>query len=236
MIVRDDGDVVRLITQSEHAGLAGRAMDAWTAGGFVNAPRRRAILLAAAEHDNGWREPDRAPLVEPLSGRILDFMTAPVAIRQAVWPRAVSRLAHEPWAAALVAEHALHLYARFRRATSWAGFFAGLEASRDELLAAAGLTRGDLEADYAFVRLGDLVSLAFCTGWRDTHRHGGVTVAFDGADVRVTPDPFSGAQVPLAVTARELPNRPYDGAADAAAVFRAARTVELRGVARGGQI
>jgi len=233
VIIRDAGATLRLITQPDHAALSRRVMASWTSNDFANAPRRRAILVAIGEHDNGWQEPDASPIVEPISGRLLDFVSAPLATRHSVWPRAVARLAAEPWAAALVAEHALHIYARFRPLVTWAAFFADMEALRAGLLASSGLTAAALEADYAFLRLGDLVSLVFCNGWTEAERHDGVTVTLEGATVRVSPDPFGGARVPLSVAARDLPNRPFADAADAEAAFRAARVVTLAGTATG---
>ena len=117
MIVRSDGTAQLLITQPDHAALAGRIMECWAADAFAAAPRRTEILLAIAEHDNGWREVDGAPLVDAATGRVLDFIHAPDAVRQGVWPRGVERLAHAPYAAALVAQHALEIYARYRTDT-----------------------------------------------------------------------------------------------------------------------
>ena len=63
--------------------------------------RRDVILETIAEHDNGWAEEDAAPSVNPETGRIYDFVNAPLNVRHRVWPRAVARLEEDPWAAAL---------------------------------------------------------------------------------------------------------------------------------------
>src|SRR5207244_8609773 len=89
---------------------------------------------AIAEHDNGWAEADAAPTVNPENGRIADFVTAPLAVRHAVWPRGIAQLAEDPWAAALVAQHAITVYDRFRSGAAWASFFAELEAARGAML------------------------------------------------------------------------------------------------------
>ena len=65
---------------------------------LASRPRRDAILHAIAEHDNGWAEGDAAPSVNPATGQIFDFISAPIAVRQGVWPRGVARLAGDPWA------------------------------------------------------------------------------------------------------------------------------------------
>src|SRR5215210_4969894 len=131
MIVRYTEDAVQLITQPDHAALAGRIME--HCADVVVSPRCEAILHAIAEHDNGWQEPDSMPAIDPATGRAIDFVNAAAQVRQSVWPRGVARLHRDPWAAALVAQHAVAVYDRFRPEAEWAGFFARMEASRDEL-------------------------------------------------------------------------------------------------------
>ena len=109
-----------------------------------------------------------------------------------VWPRGVARLADDPWAAALVAQHAITVYDRFRSDPAWASFFPAMEALRDQMLTPTRLPLQDLLADYVFVRLGDLISLTFSTGWTDEQRFADWSVRRNGAHVVVTPDPFGG--------------------------------------------
>jgi hypothetical protein len=134
MIVRPDGSSQLLITQPDHAALAAMVMQQWRAGGLLQSPRLSSILLAVREHDNGWREVDTAPIVDETTGRVLDFVSAPDHIRRAVWPRGVDRLAAAPYAAALVAQHALHIYRRYRDNPPWTEFFTDMEARRNRCL------------------------------------------------------------------------------------------------------
>src|SRR3954454_8829585 len=159
MIVRPAEETVHLITQPDHAALAREIMEHCVP--LTELPRQASILHAIGEHDNGWREPDEAPETEPTTGAILDFVSARAEVRQGVWPRGVARLHDDPWAAALVAEHAIVVYDRFRAHDGWTVFFTEMEATRDRLIAGAGLELAELQNDYRFVRLGDLVSLAF---------------------------------------------------------------------------
>src|SRR3712207_6208701 len=110
MIVREQADRLLLITQPDHAHLSRRVMERCVV--LRDRPRRTSILLAIGEHDNGWAEPDAAPQVDPATGSVHDFVTAPLAVRHSVWPRGVARLANDPWAAALVAQHAITVYDR----------------------------------------------------------------------------------------------------------------------------
>jgi hypothetical protein len=235
MIVRVNGSSQLLITQPDHAALAARVMRQWRADGFPDAPRQASILLAIEEHDNGWREVDAAPVVDVVTGRILDFICAPDPVRRAVWPRGVERLATTPYAAALVAHHAVHIYRRYRSDPHWAPFFTDMEAARDRHLhAAAPLTPDDLLREYFFLRVGDLISLTFCNGWTDVQTDdAGYAIHLEGARLTITPDPFAGRQVSLEIAARELPNRPFRSPSEAQQMFSGARDVVVTGIASG---
>lgn len=227
MIVRTLPDSIQLITQPDHARLAGRIIE--RASALANRLRRQSILHAACGHDNGWVEPDAAPIVVPGTGRIADFINAPADLRQGVWPRAVATLSDDPWAAALVAQHAIAVYDRFRGDPAWTPFFDRMAPIRDGLMAGSGLSRDDLHADYWFVRLADLISLAFCTGSTDTFLHGEWRVQLVGSRVVVTPDIFGGASVPIEIDALVLPKRPFESDADLRAAIAAAGKTTLHG-------
>jgi len=236
MIVRGNGASLWVITQPDHAALAGRVMRYWSGDGFGQTPRQGAILTAIEEHDNGWREADLSPIVDA-SGHILDFVRAPDDIRRGVWPRGVERLAATPYAAALVAQHALHIFRRYRPDPEWAPFFTELTAARDRhLRACASTTLDDLLREYFFVRIGDLISLTFCNAWSDVQKDdagAGYAMRLDGTRLIVTPDPFGGREVPLQIAARELPNRPFRSATEARDLFESAPAVTLAGIAAG---
>ena len=192
-------------------------------------PRRVPVLHAVAEHDNGWREEDRIPLFNTATGSIYDFVSAPLAVRHRVWPRGISRLASDPWAAALVAQHADTVYDRFHANADWTPFFTEVRLLRDELLREAGLPLEKLLADYGFVRIGDLISLVFCTGWSDEHRFGDVSVRLAGSRVVVTPDLFGGHVIPIEITARALPASRFQSAEELLRMWNDAALVTLRG-------
>jgi len=228
MIVRPAESGYVLITQPDHAHLARRIMEHCVS--LVENPRRAAILRAIGDHDDGWREYDEEPTVDMRTGDVVDFIHAPVSVRQGVWPRAVAALADDPWAAALVANHALFAYDRFRGDAAWAEFFAGLERSRTELLRAGGGSLELLEADYAFLRLGDLISLAFCTGTVQPQTFRQWTVQLVGPRVVVTPGIFGGAPVTFEVRARAV-RPPFESDAELRAALARSVTAILQGEA-----
>lgn len=231
MIVRTSQGSIQLITQPDHAHLARRVMEHCVP--LATRPRRDAILHAIAEHDNGWTEEDAAPRANAATGEILDFVNAPADVRQAVWPRGVQRLSGDPWAAALVAQHAITVYDRYRSEGEWAPFFSRMRALRDEMLEASGSALDELAPDYAFVRLADLISLVFCTGWTEEQGFGGWTVRASGPNVVVAPDPFDGADIPLEITAKVIPHERYDSDHALRVALSHARVTTLSGVVAG---
>jgi hypothetical protein len=234
MIIRPQGTTPLLISQPDHAQLAEMLMSRWRAGDLPRSPRREAILLAIREHDNGWREVDVAPYLDPASGEILDFMNLPDDQRRGVWPRGVQRLAATPYSAALVAQHAVHIYRRYRGDAAWAPFFAEMEGWRDRYLTQApGSTLEQLQSDYVFLRVGDLASLTFCNAWSEAPEETGHSITLSGEHLTISPDPFSGETVPIAISARQLASTRFDSAATAAAAFEAAPRVTLSGTVSG---
>ena len=227
MIVHPAPDGLELITQPDHAHLARAIME--HCADLQSRPRRESILYAIGEHDNGWEEEDAAPTVNPVDGTIADFVTAPLGMRHAVWPRGVARLARDPWAAALVAQHAITVYDRFRPDPDWTRFFSEMECARDAMLRASGLSRDELLLDYPFVRLGDLISLTFCTGWTAEQRYDDWTVVRSGTSVLVKPDPFGGVTIPFEIHARALPAGTFRTDADLRNALGRAPTITLSG-------
>jgi hypothetical protein len=250
MIVRRSGHELLLITQPDHAALSGRLMRAWQRDRFTVHPLRASILAATYEHDNGWIEEDARPTVDPTTSRPYDFMTAPDEVRQRIWPRAVLRVIDtHPEVGALIAQHALTVYARYAANPTWQDFFSTLRRLRDGALTRSALaqpadhggnpTRGSeatfqaLREAYRFVYLGDLLSLMFCNGWIEPEFAEGYRVALRGDMLEISPDPFGGDVVPIEVTARAIPDRPYDSDDDLRGALERGREIALSGRAVG---
>jgi hypothetical protein len=226
MIVRQLPGRVRLITQPDHAHLSRQIMQ--HSASLRGRPRAESILLAIGEHDNGWEEEDGAPTLDLETGTVVDFVSAPLIVRHRVWPRAIGRLSYDPWAAALVAQHALTVYDRFRSDADWSTFFADLTVLRDAMLAASGGSGDELADDYPFVRLGDLISLTFCTGWTEPQRFAEWVVTGVGASVSVDPSPFD-SSIAFEIPAVELPGAVFRSATEMERVFLAAPQTILSG-------
>jgi hypothetical protein len=233
VIIRTSGDELLLIQQIDHAALAERLISAWRPGDLPESPTRAEILLATRRHDDGWVDEDLAPLVDPATGGLLDYVHAPDDVRRGIWPRGVERLSAFPYPAALVAQHALHLFDKYSTDRDWTAFFARMERLRAaNLAAAAPLTEEELRRDYFFVRMADLLSLQFCDDWREPQRFGDFESCWDGTHLTIAPDPFGGSTVSMTITARRLPNIRFD-AREAADAFAEAPLLTISGMAAG---
>ncbi len=225
MIVSSLGGRLRLVTQGDHAACAAEILGLWRADGLPDHPRRAELLAAARRHDDGWREADAAPRLDA-DGRPADFRRFPEDERRAVWQRGVDRLAStSPYAALLVAEHALVLHAAGAATAEWAEFLEGLERRKAELAAGLGLSRAELAADYRFLHLGDLVSLTACGAW-DSFQAFGWSGRREGSTLELDPFPLAGS-TSFQIPCRYVPDRRYAGEADLAAELAPARWVEL---------
>jgi len=233
VIVRTDLSPPLFITQPDHASLAATIMRGWKNGGLPESARHVAIMLAIQAHDNGWQDVDAEPCLDPGSGRVLDFVNVPEDVRHAVWRRGVARLAGEPYAAALVAQHALHIYRRMRQQVGWRQFFVDMTALRDQCLMAAHETIETLQREYAFLRLADLASLTFCGV--DTNGQAaemGYDIHLEGPRLTIAPDPFGGASFSLEISGRELASS-FSSVADARAAWQSAPRRTITGTVSG---
>lgn len=231
MIVRPaERGAVLLITQPAHADLAREVMESCVP--LADHPRRATILRAVGAHDNGWQEEDAAPEFDPATGGVVDFINIPVAVRHRVWPRSVMALEDDPWAAALVAHHAITVYDRYRPDPEWMPFFAEMEGLRARMLQASDVPRDYLAADYVYLRLADLISLCFCTASLPEARIGEWTVQWADPAVVVSPDPFGGREIPLEIRAKKIQPGSIQSTADLREQFDDLEDELVQGVVR----
>lgn len=219
-----------VITQNDHAHFASELLALWRTDGLPDHPRRRQLLFAAREHDNGWAETDSAPMCDPTSGRPLDFMAVSQGTRQDLWRRGTERYAErDPYAALLIVRHAIHLHRSQLQVPEWSEIFARWHELEAELLERVDVAETALMRDYRWIELTDLLSLAACNGWaRELEGHGirAVMRDFDvppdgdspdghaaSGTLLIDPFPLAGA-TSFQVACRLIPDRRYSGDAD----------------------
>jgi hypothetical protein len=232
VIIRRTPTALLFIAQQDHAALSAAIMAEWKLDGFPDHPRRDAILLATHEHDNGWLEEDAMTHVDQ-DGEPLDFMSVPPTVKQRIWPRAAARVAERnPYAAALIAQHALALHGQQQTEPAWRPFLSQMERLKMDLVARCAAGAGDtLQDDYRFVQAGDQLSLVFCNGWTAPFPRPGGRLQLHGDTLTVSPDPFNGRQVPLRIAARRLPVRTFASGRELRAALDAAPVEWIEGAA-----
>ena len=197
MILRDQGDTLRVVTQTDHAHWAYLLLTAWPA--LAEHPRRAAILQATRQHDRGWQGIDASPVIDQ-RGHPHDFRTLPASLREDVWKQTVEATnwptdvpttlegAMDLWAELLIAQHAWRIHrpgpsslpGSSGRGDEWLPLAAALGAERRRRIewiehhteTVTPLLRlnepeKNLEHDDSWVRTLDYLSLMICHGWED---------------------------------------------------------------------
>jgi hypothetical protein len=222
MIVVRQQSRLRIVTQSDHARLAGEILALWREDGLPEHPRRTDLLFATREHDNGWRGVDAAPRVDRDTGRPFSFRNLPPAARVEVWLQGTERFREEaPWAAALIVEHALALHRNRGDDPDLGLLLERLEEEREVLLAACGLDEAELAGDYRYLAAGDTLSLAASEDWDEPVEVLGRTGRMIGDTLEIVPFPLAGA-TSFTLPCRWIEDRPYSDDTDLAVTLAAA--------------
>src|SRR4029453_3122394 len=225
IVVRREAGLL-LVTQPDHAHFAAQLLALRRQEGRADQGGREDILFAVREHDNGWREADAAPRVDPASKRPLDFRDCPMALRQEVWLRAVNRYAeNRPYASLLIAEHAIAIH-RDRSGPEWEDFLARLRALQKRIAESAGCQPGALAADYRFLAWADAAALAALGVWPRFEQPLGRGEERAG-DLHLDPFPLAGA-THFEIACRVVPDRDYSDAGDLAGVLAESRWRTVR--------
>ncbi len=223
MIVAAKNQDLRVITQNDHAHLAAELLALWRSDGLPEHPRRAELLFAAREHDNGWREIDAAPRVDSATQRPHDFISLPRAERLELWQRGVERFAkQQPYSSLLILQHALNLHLSLDEDTRWRPILDHWRGLSEELLAETGLSEEQLAADYYWIFLTDLISLALCHRIAELPSGHGFSGSLNGDTLHLDPFPLAGATT-FQVPSRQIPQRPYRSDMDLAMELATAR-------------
>jgi hypothetical protein len=219
-----------LISQIDHAHLAGQLAEHWGAGGFAAVEPRDQLLWAIYHHDDGWLEWDRSPGVNSETGVPRQFTEMEPAETLAIWTKSIdAAAARGPLEGYLVAGHFCRLG---RRGTAgkesdpaWQPFVRFLddyEARSREWLArwqAASPANTQAVALHALdaLQFFDTFSLWFCCS-ESTEREvvetpSGVDLALSPRgpfQIRLSPWPLTVAETELTAPGRLIPAGHYD--------------------------
>lgn len=221
MIVQEQGDEVILIRQTDHAVLSGFFAREWGNELFKRPEPFESVRLAATEHDNGWREWELQPQIDPRTRLPYSFMSLPTEEHIALYQRGIERVAKiDRYAGMLVSLHASQLYDRARatipgysakyiKSTETELVNGFLQALKLQQLRLKVDLRSDpatreftqekvLEANWRRLEALDRLSLYFCLNTPQEATMESVPVDAEGSEVDWELRPLEGSSVSLA--------------------------------------
>lgn len=208
------------IKQEDHAEFAAFMLERWGDHGFRHDPKRDAIVMATREHDNGWREYDAAPRINPKTKLPVDFKSTSPEETFDIWLRGSRRfIDEEPYVALLITHHAYSLHEHtHNRSGAWKEFFITLAKQRGLLRDSLGMTHNDVEHGYSFLRMMDWFSLMFCSNRTLGHarpaQYAGYKVKRDEDTFLFRPFPFADRELHYTMPVYVLKSRSYATTAD----------------------
>jgi hypothetical protein len=111
MLVSGRDGRLLLIEQNEHGRVAGEICIHWGNERFARPARGDSLRVAAAMHDDGWREADGEPLFNEDHGRPLHFLEIEMFEHVPLYRRGMERVSQlDPYAGLLVSMHWTGLY------------------------------------------------------------------------------------------------------------------------------
>lgn len=203
MIVRNMGDGRLLcVHQTTHALMAAQFCRHWGNADFAAPQPYTPVMMAIAQHDNGWYEWERSPRL-CADGFPMDFMThTDQPEKTKLWQRGIDRVwAQHPYAALLVSRHASILYEKFLAQDAYEGenqraVLAFLVDQKGMMERARRLLGGDLELLTAMqpefikfntrlLQFGDHASLQVSVPWPAQTKLTGCPLNYTGAVVEI---------------------------------------------------
>jgi hypothetical protein len=234
MIRRDERDGWILINQHDHAELSGEIMKYWGNKDFARPDSE--VLFAIGEHDNGWKEWDSCPKVNPVSLYPMNFLEMSPSDQSEIWRRCFRRHSTDhPYASVLIALHFGKLNEKSLNKNSSNGIARALQSEITDFVSGIlkinisdlnlnSLPR-DVQVNLRFVQIADIISLTLCHGWPSIGiedvplGYDGSSTALnlksnDGSNYVVSPYPFSHPIIGLQIEGRRLGQKRFSSDAE----------------------
>ena len=177
MIVRNqsDGSVV-MITQNDHAKLAGLFAAHWGNREFERPRPYTSMMRAAQYHDGGWLRYETNPILDPATGKSPSYQQVPNdAAQLAAYQWAIDMLTEiDSYTGLMVSKHRTGLWqSRYgamtqppagppRKLTNEIEDFITRNEARQHVIT-AGLDRHEVAVNYNLLQVWDLLSLYICS-------------------------------------------------------------------------
>lgn len=190
-----------LISQIEHAHLAGQLAAHWALEPFAPIAERPEVIAAIVHHDDGWAQWEKSPAVEPDLGRPLSFMEMPLTESLAIWGESSDRAAAlGNLAGSMVASHFIGrlLQSSMAKTDPARAWIAAMRSRQADWLAAwqaddPANNRPELASlAVTYMRMFDTLSLWFCTAEQSEPYR---LVTPEGLEIRFAPQPSDSVTV-----------------------------------------
>jgi Protein of unknown function (DUF3891) len=208
MIIADNSEWYRMITQNDHGDLAGQFAAHWGNQEFARLKPYGSMVLAAEAHDNGWWDWDVFPSVDE-QGAPIPFTRTPREFRSTFYGKGIDNvISRDPYAGLIVSMHGVGLTKKrygtmptmVERQDEYSQqFVKDREPDHDQMLAKlkqmeqyAGATdQEQIWLNYLMMQVFDRLSLFFCSNYDITTvpETGGHTAGkgYYGPSIKPTP-------------------------------------------------
>ena len=235
MIRRDVKEGWVLINQHDHAELSGEIMRFWGNKEFSRPEPYDEVLFALRGHDNGWKEWDSSPRINPVNQYPMNFLEITSSDQADIWRRCFKRHSVEhPYASALIALHfgKLNEKSLNKNSNNMAkslhseiiDFVSNMLKINASDLNLSSLPK-DVQVNLGLVQVGDIVSLALCHGWSSNeikyiplnYDSSLITLKLksnDGKNFTITPYPFAESSLRFQINGRKLNQKKFSNDAE----------------------
>lgn len=208
------------VRHDDQAAFGAFLLEEWNDHSLKHDPRRRQIITATRNHNNGWVEFDRNPRLDEKTGLPVDPKKLTPEEIYEIWMRASERFIEEdPYVALLITHHAytLHEHTQNRKGV-WEDFFVTLARRRGKIRDELGLTHNDIEHGYSFLRMAEWFSLMYLTkpklGAERPVVYAGYKVARRDDELLIRPYPFVEQRLTWQIPVIPLEKKGYAKQAD----------------------
>jgi hypothetical protein len=209
MIISENAECYRMISQNDHGDLAGQFAAHWGNDRFAKLEPYSSMVLAAETHDNGWWDWDIYPSIDD-QGAPIPFTRTPREFRSTFYGKGIDNvIARDPYAGLIVSMHGVGLpQKRYGTMPTMVDrddpysqkFIAEREPTHQQMIEQlsrmeqyAGLTsREQIWHNYLLMQVFDRLSLFFCSNFDITAvaaagSHTKEGKAYYGSTIRPTP-------------------------------------------------
>ena len=236
MIRRDVKEGWVLINQHDHAELSGEIMTFWGNKEFSRPEPYDEVLFAIRGHDNGWKEWDSSPRINPVNQYPMNFIEMTSSDQAYIWRRCFKRHSVEhPYASALIALHFGKLNEKSLNKNLNNNMAKSLHSEIIDFVSnmlninASDLNLSsfpkDVQVNLGLVQIGDIISLALCHGWSsneikyaplnyDSSLSTLSLESSDGSNFTIRPYPFAEPLLRFQVRGRKLKQKKFSNDAE----------------------